>query len=206
MVTIYQFKNVNFFSKSIVSICVVTFLASLSVTLASNYTQTKISISLCLPFSDPTGYVMIIKIVTWFVVLSQMSSSVVIVVLHILLVIELKKNQTKINSSKVHGVSNTLLIIQLVTITASNILCWIPANSIFVSAMFLPTYPTDLIIWTTVIGLPLNSVINPSVFITTSIRIYLSTRIRDCDDTFHGLPKNSPTSLAFTSVVLSTSP
>ena len=47
---------------------------------------------------------------------------------------------------------------------------------IYTAAMFLSTYPIDLIIWTTAVGLPLNSILNPSVFIIISIRKYIKER------------------------------
>ena len=93
--------------------------------------------------------------------------------MHIILVNEILQSQKSIRKSK--SEDNTLLIIQLIVITLSNILCWFPVNAVYVSAMFLPTYPTypvDLVIWSTVLGLPINSLINPIVFIIISVRKY----------------------------------
>ena len=66
--------------------------------------------------------------------------------------------------------SNLALIIQLILITTSNILCWFPASCVYISAMFLSTYPIDIVIWTTVIVLPINSIVNPSIFILTNVK------------------------------------
>ena len=63
---------------------------------------------------------------------------------------------------------------QLIITSTSNIICWFPANVIYLSAMFLSSYSIDLVIWTTVIITPINSIINPSVFIITIIKKFVS--------------------------------
>ena len=116
-------------------------------------------------------------ITTWFVVITQTITSVTILVLHIVLVRHFKKSKTNIRNSKSDDDSDAAaLITQLIIITASNILCWFPANGIYIAAMFLSSYPTDLIIWSILVSLPLNSIINPSVFNITIIRKYLKSR------------------------------
>ena len=89
--------------------------------------------------------------------------------MHIVLVNKLKESQQNIRKS----VSDSVLIAQLIFITLSNILCWFPAKGIYAAAMCLSTYPIDLIIWTTIIGLPINSIINPSIFLITSGRKFI---------------------------------
>ena len=74
--------------------------------------------------------------------------------------------------------SNISLIIQLLIITLSNIICWFPANAIFVSAMFLSRYPTELVMLTTVIGIPVNSIINPSVYLIISLKKYVKDYLK----------------------------
>ena len=38
------------------------------------------------------------------------------------------------------------------------------------NVMFLPAYPIEMITWTTVAVVPINSIINPLVFVITSLR------------------------------------
>ena len=60
--------------------------------------------------------------------------------MHIVLVKEFKKSKTNIRKSKSDDYSDAAaLISQLIRpiITASNILCWFPANGIYIAAMFL---------------------------------------------------------------------
>ena len=115
---------------------------------------------------------MMIKVIVWLVALSKAITSIVIIIMYLLLVKRLKESQETVRKSKSSDASDTLLILQLVVTTASNIICWFPANGIYLAAMFLSTYPTDLIIQTTVTGLPINSKINPSIIITNSLRKY----------------------------------
>ena len=62
------------------------------------------------------------------------------------------------------------MVSQLILISTSNILCWFPTNAIYLSAMYLPIYPINLVIWTTEIIMPINSVINPCVFLLTNMK------------------------------------
>ena len=168
-----KFKKVDFIIKAVVTFYILSFLLAFGVTLCFKYMYVNFSINLCLPFIDPTNSVSLVKIITWFTMISQTASSMVIMFMYIFLVKKLKKSKKVIRKSKSVADSEIPLIIQLIIITTSNIICWLPMNSIYVAAMFLSTYPIDLIIWTTVAILPLNSIINPFVFIITSLRKYV---------------------------------
>ena len=76
----------------------------------------------------------------------------------------------EIRKSVVDPESNFSLILQLILITVSNILCWFSTNSVYVTAMFLNSYPTNLIIFTVITCLPLNSIIIPSVSVSFSVK------------------------------------
>ena len=164
-----RFKETLPVVKSLVFLVLISLLFSFCIALVFRFSGVNVT-SLCLPFVDPTESQLSIKILTWFTVLTQLTTSVGIMTMHFLLVFQIRRSQNKIQKSKIAYDFNVILIIQLVTITTSNILCWGPAGIIFISAMFLPTYPMDLVIWTTVIGLPINSIINPCIFISTTIR------------------------------------
>ena len=88
----------------------------------------------------------------------------------------LKESQKTVGQSKSNQDSDTALVIQLIVITTSNILSWFPANGIYIAAMLLSTYPVDLILWAVVIGMPLSSIINLSMFIIMSQRKYIKSR------------------------------
>ena len=179
MIVIYpvntKFKQVKFVTKTLVSAFLISLFVPIFISSFYKSKEKYIPTSLCLPFIDPTGEVLMIKIITWFIVITQLVSSLSILRMHVLLVAKLKKADKYVRKSKSRG-SDSILIIQLVVITVSNILCWFPSNSIYITAMFSSTYPISLIIWTTVIGLPINSLINPLTFISVLLRQQIKHR------------------------------
>ena len=165
-----RFRETLFIIKSLLMLFSISLVSSIFITIIFKYVEENSTTSLCLPFVDPTNSQFLIKLITWFTVITQLINSIGIMIMHILLVTEIRHSQNVIKKIKSKKDSNVALIIQLVLITTSNILCWFPSGCVYISAMFLTTYPIDLIIWTTVIALPINSIINPSIFIVTSIR------------------------------------
>ena len=132
--------------------------------------ENVISTSLCLPFVDPTGQFLLIKIISGFVALLQSSASAAIVTMSILLVKAVIKSKEALGSKNNWNKSNIRLIVQLIVTSLSNIMCWIPASVVYLSVMFLTTYPIHLVTWTTIIILPLNSIINPIIFLLRHTR------------------------------------
>ena len=147
---------------------------SLILTLVIKLVHTSVPTNLCLPLLDPTNSVLVISILTWFVVSSQLVTSVVILCTHILLVNKVYESQKATRKSK--SDDNTSLVVQLLVITLSNILCWLPVNTLYISAMFLSTYPVNLVSWSTVIGIPVNSIINPSVLTVICIKKHVKSK------------------------------
>ena len=64
---------------------------------------------------------------------------------------------------------------QVVIVTFSNLMCWIPSKIIYISTLFMSKYPTDLFIWTTIAVTPLNSMIDPLVFVVSTMKRYCKT-------------------------------
>ena len=172
MVVIYpvnsRFKKTSFVAKLLVIVTVFSILVSFIVSITFKSTISSMTINLCLPFLDPSNSQIIVKVIVWYTVVTQIATSVGIAFMHCLLFSKLRQSQKEIQKSKTDN--NLPLAIQLITITVSNILCWFPTGCVYISAMFLANYPIDLAIWTTVIGLPINSIINPFMFIVTTVR------------------------------------
>ena len=76
------------------------------------------------------------------------------------------QSKVTVNKSKTYFQT----IVQLFLITLSNILCWFPTNVIYVAAMLMPTYPANIVLWTIITVLPINSIVNPLVFIVGTFR------------------------------------
>ena len=167
-----KFKQLKFVVVTLGFLSMASFLFSVFISSTYINREKYIPTSLCLPFIDPTAHILMIKLLTWFVVITQTLTSLSILAMHILLIVKIRESEKKVTKLK-SGQSNVALIVQLLTITTSNIFCWFPANAIYVAAMFLSRYPTDLIIWMTVISLPMNSLINPFIFIMVYLRKYI---------------------------------
>ena len=90
--------------------------------------------------------------------------------MHTFLIIHVNKTAGFIQIQKSLNNSNKAILPHLVLASASNILCWFPVNIVYISAMYLSVYPIDLVLWTTVVIMPLNSLINPCIFISMKLK------------------------------------
>ena len=170
------FKNCRYVLGYAFSICILSFMLTVVTTLSLKVKEEFLPTSLCLPFIDPTNSVSIINILIWSIIVSQCVTSLVIIVSHVLLIRRLSNHQEKLQRTVTGDVYNISLPLQLIILTLSNILCWFPANTIYVITMIVPAYPIDLVIWMTVFVVPLNSIINPIVFISNYLRNILKSQ------------------------------
>ena len=155
---LYQVCMVHLFS-----LCLSFFL-----TFILHLTEKHLPTSLCSPFIDPSSLSIFTKIISWIVIITQSVVSLTIVVIHTLLVKEVNKSKRLLKNEKCDSDKN--MMFQLLLTNTSTILCWFPTNSVYISAMFLSVYPITLVIWTTVLVMPINSIINPCVFIGTYLK------------------------------------
>ena len=146
----------------------VSFCLSVILTLLLQFTEKYLPTSLCSPFFDPSGLSLFTKVISWVVMIAQSIVSISIVVFNIVIINEVHKSKQSVKTEV--SDSERKMISQLILSSTSNILCWIPANAVYISAMFLSVYPIDLVVWTTVMIMPINSIINPSVFIATHLQ------------------------------------
>ncbi len=165
-----NFKRTTFVLKNLFSIFLLSVALSSFFVFFVQLTEDKLPTSLCLPFADPTDKILMIKYVAWCVAVIQVITSVVIAVTHIMLIKNLFESQQNIRKSKSDDKSNKSFLIQLFAITTSNVLCWVPTNSIYIMCTFLSEYPIELLMWTITVATPLDSLTNPLVFVITSLR------------------------------------
>lgn len=59
---------------------------------------------------------------------------------------------------------------QIIILTSINVCCWLPSSVIFFLSLVLAQYPTDMLYWTTMAVMPLNSLLNPAVMTYTEIQ------------------------------------
>ena len=171
-----QFKETNFVLKCCLpfvclSVSLALLLTMLTWLVDCKLLSSEISTVICFPFVDPSHKMILVWINTLLAVSCQVAALVFIIVVHIKLIISLKASQARIAASvsKTQH-SNTALAAQLITITSTNLLCWIPGSVNCLTSLLLEKYPMQLIFWTAAIIYPFNSIVNPVVFIVTTIR------------------------------------
>ena len=174
---ISKFKKVSFVFKSLSIFALVSFLVSLVGTIVVRTVLLELPMSLCLPLVDPTGELVMLHVITGFAVASQTITSISIVFMHVHLVFSLSRQKQEMQGKRGKRTSSKGRVIQLIVLTTSNILCWYPANVIYLTAYFLPMYPTSLVIWSVVAIVPLNSIVNPTVFLSVEIQKFVLFRI-----------------------------
>ncbi len=165
-----KFKNKNFVLKSLSAIFSGTASFSISPTIATKLLNRKLSTSLCSPFVDPTNSIFLVRPITFFVIIFQLTACIFIIGTNTKLFEKLRNTQKQLQKSKSRKLSNLPLALQLVVVTSSNVVCWIPSGVIFLVTLLKDNYSVEMLVWTTVAVTPLNSVINPLVFVVTSFR------------------------------------
>ncbi len=147
----------------------VSLVFSLTISVLFQQLHRSMSTSLCLIFIDPTNSKILSKVTTLIAALYQFFILAGIAVTYCRLLQELQKS-TSIRKSESSTKNNKSLILQLVIITTSNVLCWIPMNVIYFVCMALSRYPYEMVMWSAVSVTPINSVVFPVVFIGTSLK------------------------------------
>ncbi len=178
MVVLYpfnsKFKQTRFVAKVLIFSGIATAVVSLSLLTFSWSLHSEVKSTLCLSLIDPAKSDLLVAITTFVISIFQFISSIVICTIYLFISCSVSKTQT-LHSKTVQKQNrknqNLTMILQLVVVTASNILCWIPFDIIYILSLFLLRYPVEMVIWTTIAVTPINSVVNPLVFIATSINL-----------------------------------
>lgn len=169
-----KFKDIHFVLKCLCVICASTILLPSVLTCATYFLNRAVPFSLCLPFIDPSNSLIIFKCLVSVTTFVQLFSALFIAYFYHKLVKELNKGIEKLKQSGAKE-KDSGMFTQLVIVTLSNIVCWFPAGAIYIVSIFLSRYPVDMVIWTTVTVMPVNSILNPIVFaITTSRKLFKS--------------------------------
>ena len=157
---LYQVRLIHLFALSF----------SIFFTLIFLFTDKQLPTSLCLPFIDTSGFSIISKLMTYVNIISQSIVSCIISTMHIFLIVQVNRSERSIQISQSLNNANRVISIQLILTSTSIILCWFPVNAIYISVMFLPAYPNNLLHWTTGAIMPLNSIMNPCIFMCMKLK------------------------------------
>ena len=160
----------NFIRKILIGFQVALCIMSSIIVIVLKERMRNVPTSLCSPVIDPSNSVIEMKALIILVAIFQSLASIFIVTTYTLLLRSLFRSVSQIEIKKSKSQSVIFLLLQLVTVTLSNLLSWIPSNIVYLSSLFISLFSIDLLIWTTIAVTPINSVINPLVFICTVVR------------------------------------
>ena len=159
-----KFKRKSFTLKCIAVLCVLSFLGSVGFCMIFAFVQKHLPTDLCLPFVDPLA-AHVTVVLTYFVTTSQFLVAAIIFVFHSLLAYHVQQSHKKVVATTQHTNLDPTMSFQLVLITLTNVICWYPTNIVFLLAMAWNQYPVKMVVWTTVVSTPINSLLNPGIFI-----------------------------------------
>ena len=163
-------KDTSFIKRLLCFVTSISIIVTIFVAYFMKSFHMEVPFKLCSPFLDPSDSIVTIKIITLVIVDVQLISAIVILVIYFLMVKYLKDYKSnfieKMYTKKLH----LSLYLQVCIVTASNVLCWIPIGIIYMVIMLIDKYPINLINWSTITITPINSVINPIVFIVANMR------------------------------------
>lgn len=111
---------------------------------------------------NPSNTIIIAKVIAIFITLLQLVAVTSICILHFLLFRTRKESQNVLGKSKFTKDSNVSLLVQLIFLSVSNFICWIPTNIIFLISTFASRYPFQMVTWTVIAVVPIST---PTVFI-----------------------------------------
>ena len=126
-----------------------------------------ISNNLCLLFVDPRHTLFYCRVIAIVLTIIHFVTLITTIGLNINLGDEVKNSKKPLTSSLGKS-SNKPMIIQIMVLTISNFLCWIPSDTIYLTTSFLEHYPIEMIYWTTILIIPINALVNPILFTTIS--------------------------------------
>ncbi len=166
-----SFKHTKVVRKSQAGMTLLSCFCVLASTVVLRLTQHVLPHKLCSPFLDPTQAVIQIQVQTWFLLTTQSVSLVALVVMSFLLVSKINASAQKVGkSASQRGDTSPFVCAQLTILTVSSFACWFGSTSVFLSVLFVSHYPPQLLLWTVLWVVPLNSLITPIIFLTVLAR------------------------------------
>ncbi len=134
--------------------------------------QGSVPNTLCSPLIDPQNSTFLSIAFAIFSILIQVVAIISNIVMYSKLISEIRSSHKNVGAAKSKKTSDVPIFVQLVAITSSNLLCWIPSGIIHLISLFVKPYPMEMLIWVNIVVLPMNSIVNPIIFIITTIRKY----------------------------------
>ena len=165
-----KFKQNAFVRKILFSVVSLSSVVAVFVTTLRSFFQPALPFRLCNALTDPFNLFFIDRPLTMFVCVYKHVAICIMILLYIKLFISLKESKASLGNAASKENSNKSLIIQIIVTVAASILCWTPESIVHLVTLFLDNYPIELVIWTTVIVMPIHSFVIPIVFSVTNIK------------------------------------
>ena len=117
----------------------------------------------CSPTDDPMSSNLPIKLSTVLITLVQSLSSVCIFMFHVAIYFNLDCDVLKKTPLK-------SILVQLILLSVPNLLCSISSNTFYIVFLLQSRYSIEIMLWVTILVVPVNCTINPTVFVINQIR------------------------------------
>ena len=164
------FKRTEFVRRCMIAITGTCFVVVTSITNIMRSVYKEIPLGLCSPFVDPTKSVVLLKIISYFIIIHQFAAAIFVLVVHSMIFTIVKRSNKAVSrnvSKKQRGIS---MFFQLIIITLACLLSWIPSGIAYLTTWALEKYPIDIIIWTAILVTPIELIVHSSTFIIASAR------------------------------------
>ncbi len=138
--------------------------------LCTLWTETRaVPMFLCSPFVDPLNSVVSIEVVTFVTVVFQSGAVCFIIYAYVNLIMSYLASQRQVKSN-VKREQYLGMFLQIIFMTGSNVLCYIPSGIVYVVSVSLERFPIDMVVWTTIAVVPINSLMSPVICSTTMLK------------------------------------
>ena len=173
MVVLYpiktKFKETKYVAKFIFFFWINCLTFNIIITVRKQVISEKLTNNICFPFIDPSSSIPLSKVIACFVIILQSLATLFTPLCYLMLILELLKSQGNVLFNTFNVQSKALLFVHLIVIVLPSMLSWTASSAIYLATMLGGRYPIDIIAWTVVAVIPVNSIVNSIVFLVTSI-------------------------------------
>ena len=111
-----------------------------------------------------------VSVYAWVIGIYQFSVLGSIIIMYSKLVLSLTNSQRQLKPGTKKEKSLKPLFKQILILTVSSVLCWVPLNTISISIRFMEKFSIEMVIWITVLAGSMNSMIYPLIFLASNVR------------------------------------
>ena len=165
-----RFRKRTFALRGIICIWLFTGIVSILKTLFMYINDIAIPFRLCISLIDPAHISSFSNMLVWVLFFYYFTVSLSMLFMHLKLCMSLKITERNLNISNKQRKSNAQIWMQIIVITLSCLLSWLPSNIVFSVVSFKEKYPMELIIWIIVSVMPINSLVSPVTVIVTNFK------------------------------------